>query len=67
MYQITKIRLRPGGKVITIEDEHKVQKLVKFLPAGPTSDGGHREQALVQFIARDGGLRTVNAGDLTLL
>jgi hypothetical protein len=50
-----------------IEDEHKVLKLMKWLPAGPTSGGGERKQDIVQFIARDGGIRTVPAEDLILL
>lgn len=49
-----------------IEDEHLVQKFVKFLPAGPTESGGHRKRDLVQFIAKDGGMRTVQVEDLVL-
>jgi hypothetical protein len=50
-----------------IEDEHRVVKFLKWLPAGPTASGGHREKTLVQFIAKDGGTRTVAIEDLTLL
>lgn len=57
MYQIS-------GK---LEVEHRVVKLLKWLPAGPTATGGHREHTLVQFTSRQGGIRTVRASHLTLL
>lgn len=50
-----------------VEQEHYVHKFVRWLPAGPTASGGHREKVLVQFIAKDGGMRTVAVDDLTLL
>lgn len=50
-----------------IETEHRVQRLVKWLPAGPTESGGHRERDLIQFYAVDGGLRTTYVSNLTML
>lgn len=62
MYQITKCRPEFGGGLI--EQTHEVVKLLKWLPAGPTDNGGVREQDIVQFVARHGGIRTVAAADL---
>lgn len=59
MYQITK-SLVPGK---LIEQEHYVLKLRQWLPA----DGAGRKYDLVQFTARQGGIRTVSARDLTLM
>lgn len=50
-----------------LEDTHRVVRLLKWLPAGPSSHGGHREHDLVQFVAEQGGIRTVAVKDLTLL
>jgi len=50
-----------------LEDEHKVLRLKRWLPAGPLEDGGRRERDLVQFIAENGGTRTVAVEDLILL
>lgn len=55
-----------GEKRIMIEAEHYVVKLMRWLPAGPTESGGHRDKDLVQFVARDGGIRTVATADLVL-
>lgn len=59
-----------GGSYI--EQDHIVVKLLKWLPAGPTSPGldgepGHREHTLVQFIAQHGGIRTCSVDDLIAL
>jgi hypothetical protein len=51
-----------GGKRIWLETEHKVVRFKRFLPANDD-----RPKAIVQFIARDGGNRTVLAEDLTIL
>jgi hypothetical protein len=56
----------------TIEADHVVVKLLKWLPAGPTGPGldgepGFRKHTLVQFIARHGGIRTVAVDDLIAL
>ena len=71
MHHISKYpRVHPTSKRrITglLEDTHDVQKLLKWLPAGETSDGGYREHTLVQFVAHHGGIRTVAVKDLTLL
>jgi hypothetical protein len=71
VHQISKYpRLRNGSQVRAtglLEETHDVVKLLKWLPAGPTSNGGHREHTLVQFVAREGGIRTVNVKDLILL
>jgi hypothetical protein len=61
VHQITRTR---GGLQ---EKTHHVVRLVKWLPAGPTTDGGHRDHDLVQFVGRQGGLRTVRVRDLTPL
>ena len=51
-----------------MEMDHKVVKLLKWLPAGPTADGnGHRAKTLVQFVAHHGGMRTVAVDDLVVL
>jgi hypothetical protein len=56
------------GRNLIDEQEHKVLKLLKWLPAGPTADGeGHRKKDLVQFVAAHGGVRTVAADDLVVL
>lgn len=47
-----------------IENDHYVTRLMKFLPAGPTEDGGNRSHDLVQFVAKHGGIRTVKAEDI---
>jgi hypothetical protein len=65
VHQISKLPRRYGGSLL--EDTHHVVKLLKWLPAGPTSDGGHRAEDLVQFVAQQGGIRTVRVRDLTLL
>lgn len=71
MHQISKYPIvKPGSKRSVsglLEDTHDVVKLLKWLPAGPASNGGHREHTLVQFVARHGGIRTVAVKDLTLL
>lgn len=59
--------MKTGGHRIWIEAEHKVIRFKKWLPAGPTSDGGVREKDIIQFIARDGGCRTILAEDLAIL
>jgi hypothetical protein len=56
-----------GDNRIWIETEHKVLKFRKWLPKGPTLEGGYREKDIIQFIARDGGVRTVLAEDLVVL
>lgn len=57
--------VKGSGRKVMIEDEHEVVRLLKYLPAGPTEDGqGFREQTLVQFVAKHGGVRTVRASDL---
>lgn len=72
MYQISRIEL-PGGRHTLLEDEHRVDRLLAWLPAGPVLDAetgeevGVREHDLVQFRAREGGRRTVRTDDLTLL
>lgn len=50
-----------------VDMEHRVTKLVKWLPAGPTATGGHREHTLVQFIGQKGGVRTVRVDQLVPL
>ena len=50
-----------------IETEHKIVRLLKYLPAGSTESGGNRDRALVQFIAEDGGKRTVACEDLVYI
>lgn len=71
MYQISV--MRTGDRNIWIEDEHLVQKLLKFSEVGPITDPetgeviGERKDQLVQFIARHGGRRTIKTADLTLL
>lgn len=50
-----------------VEEEHLVKKLTRWLPAGPTAAGTVRAKTLVQFVARDGGTRTVAVEDLILL
>lgn len=52
----------PGGKRLWIETDHKIVKFLDFMPAGK-----RRDKAIVRFIARDGGTRTVLAEDLTVL
>ena len=47
--------------------EFTLLRLRAWLPAGPVAGGGVREQALVQFIATNGGMRTVAASDLKVL
>jgi hypothetical protein len=47
-----------------IEAEHRVKSLRKWLPAGPTDSGGVRKHDIVQFVAVDGGIRTVEVRDL---
>lgn len=37
----------------------RVLSLKRFLPAGPTSDGGFRKEDLVQVWSDPGGLRTL--------
>jgi hypothetical protein len=65
--------MRTGDRNIWIEDEHRVDRLLKFLPAGPITDPetgeqlGERKHDIVQFIARHGGRRTIKTADLTLL
>jgi hypothetical protein len=51
-----------GGKKIWLETDHKVVKFLDWLPAGK-----RRPKAIIRFIARDGGTRTVEADDLTVL
>jgi hypothetical protein len=46
------------------EARYHVTSVRRWLPAGPTSDGGHRKHDLVQFIAYKGGLKTVRAKDI---
>jgi hypothetical protein len=66
VHQITRMAKRNGGSIIELD--HHVEKLLKWLPAGPTADGtGHRQHDLVQFIARHGGIRTCRAADLVVL
>lgn len=47
-----------------LEQEHRVVRLLKWLPAGPTADGGRRKEDLVQFTAIRGGIRTVAVRDI---
>lgn len=63
--QITRVRL--NTRYTMIEDEHRVEKLMKWLPAGPTSEGGERKEDLVQFVARHGGIRTIPVNDLIIV
>lgn len=56
------------NKYVLAEDEHKVVKLLKFLPKGPTADGvGNRTHDIIQFVAEVGGVRTCRARDCMLL
>jgi hypothetical protein len=59
--------IQGGRRGIMIEEQHYVMRLLKWLPAGPAKEGGHRAKDLVQFVARDGGIRTIAVDDLTLL
>lgn len=62
--QITKVwSSKPDGTrfSITIEKKHKVISFRQYLPPDE-----NRKQALVQFIANPGGVRTVNAEDIIL-
>lgn len=70
LHQITIMPRRSGGG--TLELDHVCVKLLKWLPAGPTSPGldgepGYRKHTLVQFIALHGGIRTVAVDDLIAL
>jgi hypothetical protein len=70
VHQITIMPRRSGGG--TIELDHVVVKLLKWLPAGPTGPGlngepGFRKHTLVQFIAKHGGIRTCAVDDLIAL
>lgn len=71
MHQISKYpRVHPTSKRRIsglLEDTHDVVTLLKWLPAGPLPGGQVREHTLVQFVARQGGIRTVAVKDLTLL
>lgn len=64
--QISKVALSSGRTTI-LEDEHRVDKFLKWLPAGPISEGGHREHDLVKFVAHHGGIRVVRAADLIII
>jgi hypothetical protein len=61
--------VKSTGREIELEDEHRVLKYRKFLPAGPTFNAegektGQRKQDLIQFIAEQGGTRTVAVADI---
>lgn len=57
---------RPN-KTVYVENEHIVLKLLRWLPKGPTDSGGYRERDMIQFVAKDGGMRTTYVSNLTLL
>lgn len=71
------IARRPNGERELLEDEHRVIRLLKWLPAGPVefddaNDNNERrtlerKRTLVQFVARHGGIRTIAVDDLIVL
>jgi hypothetical protein len=65
VHQITKIPFSDGGGLL--EDTFHVTRLLKWLPAGPTANDGFRKDDLIQFVAREGGIRTIKVHDLTVL
>jgi hypothetical protein len=65
VHQISRLPSSLGGGLL--EQVHTVHRLIKWLPAGPLPGGSVRRKDLVQFIAREGGTRTVNADDLIVL
>jgi hypothetical protein len=60
-----RVPVRPGSsRKITVEDEYVVKSFRRVLPEGETDDGGYREEPLLQFYARNGGLRTVTKSSI---
>lgn len=79
MYQISKVPVgREPGRHVLVEEEHRVERLLAWYPAGPLGEhdpttgerersNGTREHDLVKFLAREGGTRCVRARDLQVL
>ena len=60
--------LPTGGKRKHYTDTvHDCTRMRRFLPAGPLVNGGYREHDLIQFYARDGGIRTAAIRDLDIV
>lgn len=57
-------RAEPDPPTVTLEDEHRVNSFRRYLPEGPTSDGGFRDEPLVQFVSVQGGIRTLAVNDI---
>lgn len=55
-----RVPVRPGSRrTVVVDEEYRVLKFKALLPEGPTTSGGYREEPLLQFYAKEGGLRTV--------
>lgn len=55
-----RVPVRPGSRRhVVVDEEYRVAKFKAVLPEGPTASGGYREEPLLQFYAREGGLRTI--------
>lgn len=61
METMSKVRIGEG-KYTILEDTHRVTHFRRYLPAG--APGGNRQKPLIQFIAAEGGCRTVAEGDI---
>lgn len=64
VYTISKIKT-PQGRIM-FEDEVKVQTPKRFIPQGAPVPGQSSPASanMIQFIAREGGWRTVRASDI---
>lgn len=68
LLQISKVASIPGQRRdIMIEVLHHDVTLRRYLPAGRLADGGVRPYDILQFWAKDGGLRTIAVDDLVIL